>query len=116
MQNDSNDVNNLSEIYNQGIVKTWWKSTMLVKINSLRQLLGMPERPDAITHHHYDSEVTNKLATVDFGPLDNEITDGISNLSKFFVLTFAGIGFEAAPLIGQGEIHLTGADYQPDCV
>lgn len=92
---------NLSEIYEKGIKKTWWKSKVLEKNNTLRDLLDMPNRETPVGHRQYDSEVTNKLSNIDFSPLDQGSYVSVSNFIKWGGLNFAGIGYTPASLVGE---------------
>jgi hypothetical protein len=88
---------NLSDIFDKGIKKTWFKSHLLEKINELRELMGMLPRESAVPEGHYDSQVVEELHGTDFSPLDT--VPGQHNIQKFAVLNFAGIGFEPAELV-----------------
>jgi hypothetical protein len=88
---------NLSDIFDKGIRKTWFKSHILDKINELRGLMDMLPRNSAIPEGHYDSQVVEKLKVIDFSPLDTVL--GQHNSQKFFVLNFSGIGFQPAELV-----------------
>ena len=87
----------LEYIYDKGIKKTWWKSTLLdTKLNPLRQELGMVVRPEPLIKGQYDQEVVKKLENTDFSNLDGCLP-GLSNCCAWLVLHFAGIGLEPAP-------------------
>jgi len=80
----------LQKIYDMAIVKTWWKSTTLDKINQLRAELDLNTKATALNDNEYDKESVNALADIDFSPLGYS-----SNFFAWCVLNYAGIGFTA---------------------
>ena len=66
-------------IYNSGIERTNWKSTMLnEKLNPLRVALQLAPRTTALTNNQYDKEVVSTLRTTDF-------SESLRQNSKFLI-------------------------------
>ena len=91
----------LANIYELGISRTLWKSTLLDKLNQLRTAIDLPLKATALIKGQYDAEVVEILSTTDFSSL------GVTyNISKNCVLTFATCG--RTPVDNE-EVHLAGA-------
>lgn len=91
----------LQEIYDKGIGRTHWKSTMLAeKLNPLRELLGLDTRAVALEKNQYDKEVVDFLRSIDFHELDEDCFSssvcciGMHNTMKHVVLSLSGCGLE----------------------
>lgn len=104
-----------SFIYNNGIIRTHWKSTMLEeKLNPLREALNLAPRETALTKTQYDKEVVSALRSTDFSELDTNLSSwfcfiGLSNTIKHVVLNCAGCGLvdvdEQDQLLGNAQNH-----------
>ena len=103
-------------IYNSGIERTNWKSTMLnEKLNPLRVALQLAPRTTALTNNQYDKEVVSTLRTTDFSELDTNLVSswfcfiGLSNTIKHVVLSCAGCGLVDVDannqLVGEVQHH-----------
>ena len=85
-------------IFYRGIERTHWKSTMLDKLNPLREALNLAPRPDPLTKNQYDREAVLALSARDFSELDTNLftswfcITGLSNTIKHIVLNCAGCG------------------------
>ena len=95
----------LSKIYEKGINRTWWKSTMLEKINDLRALLGFKAMEGDLTDRGYDDEVVDILKGINFSSLggDSYIGYYYYNFVASVILNVAGYGLEpySVQMIGQ---------------
>lgn len=110
------DKTRLTTLYDKGIDRTGFKSNMLEKINELRSLLGLPLRTEALPERHYDKQVVDELAKIDFSSLDNTFMPGAHSLKQAAVLNFAGAGFTAAADVADNsgaEVNLGGAGAEP---
>jgi hypothetical protein len=102
---------------NEAIIleRTHWKSTMLVeKLNPLRVALNLPPKDVPLERTQYDKQVVDTLRDIDFSELDTNCCSswfcciGLSNVMKYAVLTFVGLGREPdieQNLIGDASNH-----------
>ncbi len=99
-------------IFDRGISRTHWKSVMLEqKLNPLREALGLLPRNVALTRNQYDKEVVDALRVIDFSELDTNVLSssiGWSNMIKYFVLNFAGLGLTDVDAVGEDGHDLLG--------